>query len=80
MTPVSDGDSGWVSQWAGMNVARTVLVVLGWFVVSLRLHTDRLSKSLLKANDDILQPNAATGKLRTTEGNDSLWMTQNTER
>jgi len=61
-----------------MNVSRGVLAILGWFVVSLRLHTDRLSKSLLKANDDILQPNSATGQLRTTEGIGSLWLTQNT--
>jgi len=60
-----------------MNVSRGVLVMLGWLVVSLRLHTDRLSKSLLKANDDILQPNAVTGKLQTTEGSGSLWLTQN---
>ena len=73
----SDGVS-WLSEWKGMNVARGVLVILGWFVVSLRLHTDRLSKSLLAANDDILQPNAGTGMIQTTQGNDSVWITRNT--
>jgi len=70
----SDGVS-WLSEWKGMNVARGVLVIL---VVSLRLHTDRLSKSLLAANDDILQPNAGTGMIQTTQGNDSVWITRNT--
>jgi len=73
-----DTGSGWLSEWTGMNVARGVLAMLGWFIVSLRLHTDHLSKSLLKANDDILQPSTGTAKPQTTARNDSLWLTQTT--
>jgi len=73
-------DSEWMHQWTRLNVARGILAILGWFVVSLWPYTDRLSKSLLKANDDILQPNTVTGKLQATEGNSNLWSTHNTTR
>jgi len=65
----------WLHQWTRLNVARGILAMTGWFVVCLWLRTDHLSKSLLKANDDILRPDTATRRLETTEGNGNLWST-----
>jgi len=71
-------EEGWLDDWFAMNVSRGVLVMLGWFVVAFWPRTDRLSQSLLRANDDILQPNApVTARQQTTEGTGSLWSTQN---
>jgi len=68
-------NTDWLSEWTGLNIARGILVILGWFVVALWPRTDRLSESLLKANDDILQPNTVLRNFQTTEGNGNLWST-----
>jgi hypothetical protein len=59
----------WSCQWQILNVIRGVLAILGWFVVALRPNTDRLTKSLLSANDDILQPSTVTANLTTANYN-----------
>jgi len=76
----TSSDSDWLSHWKGLNVARGILAILGWLVVALWPSTDRLSSTLLKANDDILQPNTTTvtRNLHATEGNGSLYSSNNT--
>ena len=43
-------------QWSILNLMRGILAMLGWFVVSLRPSTDRLMKSLTKADENFLGP------------------------
>jgi len=67
----------WLERWKILNVVRGVLVMLGWLVVCFWPASDRLSDSLLQANDDILQPNTGTRRLETTRPDSAnLWTTR----
>ena len=43
-----------LDRWRILNVVRGVGAILGWFVVSLRPNTDRLSKNLQRTDENIL--------------------------
>lgn len=54
-TQVENTDT-YLFQWRILNLIRGITAILGWFVISLRPSTDRLTKNLLSADENFLAP------------------------
>ena len=55
-----------LSTWRILNLVRGLGAILGWVVISLRPNTDRLSKNLEKADENILGDNIEIPVVRSS--------------